>query len=114
MTTSLVKRNGQFIGVGAFIQPGETLREEPPERSMLHELLRRKAAEISRYRVSGLLSPSECELVEALWGGMSLRAFAQQEGIKPGSVEYLIHRLRTRAPRFYRWWRLKNWNRRRC
>lgn len=83
-----------------------------PERSMLAELRRRKAAVISRYRTSGLVSSTEIELIEALWNGMTLRAFSRRQNVSAAAIEDRIMRLKTRAATFFNWWRWKN--RRRC
>lgn len=88
---------------------------QPVERSILPELQRMVAAEIARYRLSGLCSPEELDLMVALWqDGKSLRAYARQLGRKPGSIGYMIERLKHRCWRFYRWWTLKHRTRRRC
>lgn len=81
----------------------------PPERSMLAELSRRVSAEVARYRMSKLFSLKELTTIEALWiEGISLRALARREGVAAQAIETRIERLKDRAPRFYRWWRLKN------
>jgi hypothetical protein len=81
----------------------------PPERSMLVELRRRVASEISRYRASGLFTSNELTTIEALWvDGASLRAAARREGVTAQAIEGRIERMQHRGPRFYRWWRLKH------
>jgi hypothetical protein len=84
-------------------------RLSTPERSMLAELRRLVAAEIARYRLDGSLSAKELRTVEALWrGGQTLREHARREGVSPQAIEARIHGMRTRAVRFWRWWRRKH------
>jgi hypothetical protein len=79
------------------------------ERSMLPELQRRVAAEIAGYRLSGLFSSKEVGTIVALWqDGVGLRELARKEAVTPQAVADRIQRLEQRAPRFVRWWRLKN------
>jgi hypothetical protein len=86
---------------------------QPLDVSMLPELQRRVAVEIARYRLSGLCSPEEVDLIVALWqDGLTLRAYARRLGVKPGTIGYRIARLQHRCWRFYRWWTLKHRNRR--
>jgi DNA-binding MarR family transcriptional regulator len=76
---------------------------------MLLELRRRVAAEIARYRLSGEFTATEIRTIEALWQeGVGLRELARRESVAPQAVTERIARLERRAPRFYRWWRLKN------
>jgi hypothetical protein len=82
-------------------------------RSMLADLRRRVAAELSQYRTSGLFTPKEIDLIEKLWSGVALRAYARQEGVSAAAIEDRILRIRMRAVRFYTWWRLKHRTRRR-
>ena len=76
---------------------------------MLASLRRRVAAEVAKYRMSGLFSPKEIRTIDALWqDGMSLRELARREGVAAQAIEARIVRLNERAPRFYLWWRLKH------
>ncbi len=80
---------------------------------MLPRLRRMVSVEIAKYRLDGLCSQEELDLIIALWqDGMSLRAYARQHDVKPGSVHYMIEKLQSRCPRFYRWWTLKHRSRR--
>ncbi|HLG56879.1 MAG TPA: hypothetical protein VI485_16190 [Vicinamibacterales bacterium] len=76
---------------------------------MLAELRRRRAAEITKYRMSGVFSPKELRTIEAIWrDGISLREHARREGVAPQAIESRIAHLKDRAVRFWTWWRLKN------
>lgn len=82
-------------------------------RSMLPELRRRVAAEISKYRTSGECSAFDIALVEALWrDGKTLRAYARERNVTPAAIGDHIERLRHRCPRFYLYWLWKNRRRR--
>jgi hypothetical protein len=51
--------------------------------------------------------------IEALWvEGVSLREFARREGVVPAAIEARIDGLHTKAPEFFKWYRLKNRSRR--
>jgi hypothetical protein len=81
----------------------------PAEPSRLFDLQRRVAAEMAKYRMSGLCSPKELRTIEALWReGISLREHARREGVAPQAIESRIARLKARANRFWIWWRLKH------
>jgi hypothetical protein len=104
-----VRWNGRLVYVVSLSSSHLSGSAHRPERSMLTELRRRVSAEIAKYRITGLFSPGELRLIEALWlEGISMRALAQREGVTAQAVGYRIARLRNRAPRFYSWWRLKN------
>lgn len=105
---STVRRGGRLVHAASVKDPLVPQPVDLPERSMLTQLRRRRAAEISRYRTSGLFSAKEIELIEALWNGMSLREFARRKGVSAAAIEDRIVRLRTKAVRFYNWWRWKN------
>ena len=102
-------RNGRLVQVVAL----EARDEMPPATSMLPDLQRRVAAEISSYRMSGECSEADVALVEALWrDGKGLRAYARERGVEPQAISDHIERLKHRCPRFYLWWVLKNRRRR--
>jgi hypothetical protein len=120
---SVADHNGRSTFVIWFRQGGhwkyravETQGVEPlptQERSMMPELRRRIAAEISKYRQSGVCSDEDLALIIALWqDGVSLRAYARRRGVEPATIGDHIERLRYRCIRFYRWWILKNRRRR--
>lgn len=109
LTGSTFRRNGKLRYAADAHDPLIPVSAAPPERSMLLELRRRVAAEIARYRMSGLFSPKELRTIDALWTqGLSLREHARREGVAPQAIEARIQRLRHRAVRFWQWWRLKN------
>ena len=109
------RRNGQTSFVAVVYDPLEVTPIPPPERSMLTELRRRVAAEIARYRMSGQFTETDLRTVEALWqDGMGLRELARRESVAPQAIAARLQRLQTKAPRFYRWWRLKNVRSGRC
>lgn len=96
---------------------GEPIGRRPVvhlERSMLVELRRRVAATVARYEMQEWLTPAQLRTIRALWiEGLSLREFARREGVAPAAIESRINGLPAKAPEFYRWYRLKNRNRRR-
>ena len=101
--------NGRLVYLVSVPDPLIPRFTDRPERSMLAELLRRVSAEIARYRMSNLFTSKELVTIEALWReGISLHALARREGVAPQAIAERIKRLEDRAPRFYRWWRLKN------
>jgi predicted DNA-binding protein YlxM (UPF0122 family) len=76
---------------------------------MLMELRRRVAAEIARYRLSGVFTVKDISTIEALWqDGLGLRELARKESVAPQAIADRIQRLQSKAPRFFRWWQLKN------
>jgi hypothetical protein len=109
---------GRKLSPASFRQGGEwTFRvvdddadvSQQPERSMLAELRRRVAAEISSYRRSGVCTSDDLELISALWqDGLSLRAYARRVRKTPAAIGAHIERLQNRCHRFYRWWDRKN------
>jgi hypothetical protein len=106
------RQGGTWLVAASQAERHATSSTLKPERSMLSELRRRFAAEISRYRTSGLLSAADLELIEALWAGTSLRAYARRRGVTPAAINDHIDRLQTRAHRFWLWWATKNRTRR--
>jgi hypothetical protein len=107
------RQGGAWVRLPRYIGAQSKQSAQPLEPSMLPQLRRRVAAEISSYRTSGLLSEKELRTVEALWNGMSLRAFAKSEGVTPAAIGHRINRMRVYAYRFWRWWTLKNCNKQR-
>jgi len=80
---------------------------------MLPDLQRRVAAEIARYRSSGVCSESDLQLIIALWrDGRALRQVAREREVSPAAIGDQIERLRYRCVRFYLWWTWKNRRRR--
>lgn len=81
----------------------------PAEPSMLVDLRRRVAAEIARYRASGDFTETEIRTIEALWReGAGLRELARREGVAPQAITDRLRRIGSKAPRFKRWWQLRN------
>src|SRR5581483_5684730 len=98
MSLTVHRRNGKAVQVAL---PRDNSLPAP---SMLTELRRRVAAEISRYRTGGLCTGADLALVEALWvEGKSLRQHARERGVAAQAISDHIERLRHRCPRFYRW-----------
>ncbi len=106
---STFRQGGKLRHAGDVSNPFSASAPSPVEPSRLPELLRRVAAEIAKYRMSGLCSPKELRTIEALWrDGISLREHARQERVTPQAIESRIAHLKDRAVRFWTWWRLKN------
>lgn len=107
------KRNHRQINMPAIKFPDDDPDNPPLTPSMLLELRRRVAAEISKYRTSGECSALDIALVEAIWrDGTTLRAYARARGVTPAAIGDHIERLRYRCPRFYLYWLWKNRRRR--
>jgi len=105
----LFRRNGQTSFMAVVYDPLKETPVPPAEESMLMELRRRVAAEIARYRASGDFSEIEIRTIEALWReGIGLRELARREGVAPQAITDRLHRIGSKAPRFKRWWQLKN------
>ena len=113
--------DGRPAAASFFRRGGEDLvqfREAPQSgstpKSRLPELRRRVSATVAGYRNQGWCTEVQLRTIEALWvDGLSLREHARREGVAPAAVEARIAALHTKAPEFYRWYRLKNLSRRR-
>lgn len=107
-----VFRRGNVL-INAAVDDRDSEGSTPRTTSMLPELRRRVSAEIARYRMSGMCSTLDIELVEALWqDGKSLRAYARERKVSPAAIGDHIERLRFRCVRFYLFWLWKNRGRR--
>lgn len=106
---AVFRRNGEVGFVVTIAAPLDETPRENDDPSMLVELRRRVAAEIARYRMSGEFTPTEIRTVEALWQeGLGLRELARLDGVSAQAVLDRLQRLASKAPRFCRWWRIKN------
>ena len=98
----------------AFRAAGSEESETPSEPILLPSLLRRVSAVVARYRNEAWCTDAQLRTIESLWvEGLSLRELARREGVAPAAIEARINGLHTKAPEFYRWWRLKHRTRRR-
>ena len=112
---SVFRRGGHpHVAAIDLVEPFARCPVVQPERSMLRELRRRVSATMARYRMQNWLTPTQLRTIQALWiEGVSLREFARREGVKPAAIESRIDGVHTKAPEFYKWYRLKHRNRRR-
>lgn len=81
----------------------------PLEEPRLAELRRLVAKTIARYRNEGQCTPAQLRMIELMWvDGVGLREIARRDGVSPQAISWRIWHLRSRAPEFWNWWRLKN------
>lgn len=110
--TNPMRRGGVWLEVPADLETSMEENPEAAEPSRLAELRRRVAKTIARYRNEGRCTAAQLRMIELMWvDGIGLREMGRRDGVAPQAISWRIWSLRSRAPEFWNWWRLKNLNR---